>query len=126
MSNGSSRSYTCSFSMCHQCMRHSHNQSPFHRIECWTGSFYRRASLWEVGNYILVKHHKGKSICDSLKHRIDLLERLENIRDEDEQSKLSAAQLPTATTVTTSTATSTATTATLTATTATLTATTAT
>jgi CxC2 like cysteine cluster associated with KDZ transposases len=84
------RCLDCSLSspMCRQCMRHFHKHSPFHRIECWTGSFYRRASLWEVGNYILVKHHKGRVICDSLKCQIDWLESLELRRDDEEQYKL--------------------------------------
>ena len=44
--------------LCRSCMRHSHFNNPLHRIESWTGSFFRSAGLWEVGVYLLVQHHK--------------------------------------------------------------------
>ncbi|KAF9034136.1 hypothetical protein BJ165DRAFT_1566996, partial [Panaeolus papilionaceus] len=44
--------------LCHGCMRQQHLHNPFHKIECWTGNHFRRAALWEVGAYFVVKHHK--------------------------------------------------------------------
>src|ERR1700678_1559027 len=34
--------------ICRLCMRSSHRENPFHRIECWNGSYFRRAELSEV------------------------------------------------------------------------------
>ena len=34
--------------LCRSCMWHSHFSNPFHRIECWTGTHFRKAALWEV------------------------------------------------------------------------------
>jgi hypothetical protein len=69
-------------------MRHSHRHSPFHRIECWTGDSYRRASLWEVGIYILVPHNGPDAICPGLDFQINHLEGLQKEKDNLEQSKL--------------------------------------
>ncbi|KAF9030921.1 hypothetical protein BJ165DRAFT_1306841, partial [Panaeolus papilionaceus] len=44
--------------LCRGCMRQQHLHNPFHKIECWTGNHFRRAALWEVGAYFVVKHHK--------------------------------------------------------------------
>lgn len=63
--------------VCRQCMRHSHRQSPFHRIECWNGSYFRHAALWEVGMYLLIEHHTMDPICDSLKFQVHFLEELQ-------------------------------------------------
>ena len=41
-------------------MQQIHKQSPLHHIECWTSSYFQQVALWEVGTYILVKHHKIK------------------------------------------------------------------
>lgn len=69
-------------------MRHTHRHSPFHRIECWTGDSYRRASLWEVGIYILVPHNGPDAICPGLDFQINHLEGLQKEKDNLEQSKL--------------------------------------
>jgi hypothetical protein len=69
-------------------MRHTHSYSPFHRIECWTGDSYRRASLWEVGTYILAPHNGSEPICSGLAFQQNYLERLQNDNDDREQSKL--------------------------------------
>ena len=69
-------------------MRHSHTQSPFHRIECWTGDSYRRASLWEVGTYILVPHNGSEAICPALDFQITYLEGIQKGKDNLEQLKL--------------------------------------
>lgn len=69
-------------------MRHTHTHSPFHRIECWTGDSFRRASLWEVGTYVLVPHNGPEPICEGLEFQRDFLERLQVGRDNEEQLKL--------------------------------------
>src|SRR5580704_8786499 len=68
---------TLSQPLCRKCMRHTHFHSPLHRIECWTGTYFRRASLWEVGTYVLVRHHKGEGVCSSLQFKMQLLEDLQ-------------------------------------------------
>jgi CxC2 like cysteine cluster associated with KDZ transposases len=70
-------------------MRRTHRHSPFHRIEYWTGFYFRRAALWEVGTYILVEHHREKSICGGLRAQMDFLEKLQVTKDNDEQEKIS-------------------------------------
>lgn len=76
------------YPLCRKCIRESHVQSPFHQIECWTGSYFRRAALWEVGSYILVKHHKGQSICNYLRFQINYLKNFQLQRDREEQEKI--------------------------------------
>ncbi|KAF8958665.1 hypothetical protein BDZ97DRAFT_1668235, partial [Flammula alnicola] len=39
---------TLSTPVCRKCMRFDHRENPLHRIECWTGTHFRRAELWEV------------------------------------------------------------------------------
>jgi len=36
--------------MCQHCTWSYHGSNPLHRIECWTGSYFRLANLWEVGS----------------------------------------------------------------------------
>ena len=79
---------TLSHTLCRHCMRHTHRQSPFHRIECWTGSYFRRAALWEVGAYILVEHHTNVPVCEGLKFQMEFLERLQLKRDKEEDDKI--------------------------------------
>jgi hypothetical protein len=69
-------------------MRHTHRHSPFHRVECWTGDSYRRASLWEVGTYILAPHDGQEPICPALAWQITYLEGLQTENDDAEQLKL--------------------------------------
>jgi CxC2 like cysteine cluster associated with KDZ transposases len=66
-------------------MRVTHRQNPFHRIECWTGTHFRRAELWEVGTYILVEHHTDQPICQALNFQIKYLESFECMKDQAEQ-----------------------------------------
>ena len=75
-------------SMCRACMRTSHRHNPFHRIERWTGKFYRPAELWEVGAYLLVQHHVGTQLCENLNCQLDFLEKVETGKDSEEQEKL--------------------------------------
>ncbi len=78
---------------CRECIRQTHFPNPFHRIERWTGTYFRAAALWEVGLYVLIPHRKGEPLCDALKWQIDCLERLERDRDEIEQRDLQASLL---------------------------------
>jgi hypothetical protein len=68
-------------------MHETHHQNPFHHIECWTGTYFRQAELWEVGTHILVnlKHETGVPICKSLEFQIQYLEAFEDIKDKAEQ-----------------------------------------
>ncbi|PPQ94148.1 hypothetical protein CVT25_008016 [Psilocybe cyanescens] len=49
--------------ICRKCMRHSHQVAPFHRIECWAETHFRRAELWEVSCYIFVPHRLDDHGC---------------------------------------------------------------
>ena len=62
--------------LCRSCMRNSHLTNPFHRIECWIGTFFRRVHLWEVGVYILVPHHSTVQACATLRFQISALEQI--------------------------------------------------
>jgi CxC2 like cysteine cluster associated with KDZ transposases len=81
--------------MCRRCMRTTHSHNPFHRIERWTGNFFQPAELWEVGTYLLVKHHVGTPLCDRLRRQLDFLETLEIRKDEEEQTNLRTTSAPT-------------------------------
>ncbi|KAH9475015.1 hypothetical protein JR316_0012114 [Psilocybe cubensis] len=69
-------------------MRHTHRVNPLHKVECWTGTHFRPAQLWETGTYILILHHIGDSICSSLNFQINYLENIEETKDEEEQNQL--------------------------------------
>jgi hypothetical protein len=74
--------------LCRSCMRNSHLTNPFHRIECWIGTFFRRAHLWEVGVYILVPHHSTVQPCATLRFQISALEQIQVCTDDMEQVAL--------------------------------------
>ena len=76
--------------LCHHCMCHMHRHSPFHRIECWMGSYFRHAALWEVSIYILVEHHGAILICLGLQFQIEFLENLQSKKNSEEQLQLLA------------------------------------
>jgi hypothetical protein len=78
--------------LCRSCMRHSHFHNPLHRIQSWTGSFFRSAWLWEVGVYVLVQHRTEEVPCESLSWQRDILEGLQLSKDVDEQRRLSKSQ----------------------------------
>jgi hypothetical protein len=65
--------------------------APLHRIEYWNGSYFRPASLWEVGTYILVQHHKQEDLCNSLQYQKKFLESQQLREDDEEQKQLQAA-----------------------------------
>jgi hypothetical protein len=68
--------------LCRSCMRHSHFSNPFHRIECWTGTYFRTAALWEVGVYLCLHHHESPTVCDNLKWQQDILEGFQKGKDQ--------------------------------------------
>ena len=74
--------------MCRGCMRASHRENPFHRIEQWNGTFFRSADLWEVSTYVLVRHHAGGPLCDTLNLQIKFIETAEIAKDVAEQNHL--------------------------------------
>ena len=67
--------------LCRFCMRHSHSSNPFHRIECWTGSHFRKAALWEVSVYLTLPHQNG-AICQNLLWQKQMLEIFQKKKDE--------------------------------------------
>ena len=52
--------------LCRCCMRHSHMHNPYHRIEHWTGTYFRDAALWEVGVFIALNHRDSPILCSNL------------------------------------------------------------
>ena len=69
-------------------MRDSHKQSPFHRIESWNTTYYRPASLWEVGTYMLVQHHQDEGLCETLQFQKQFLDSQQVNEDNKEQKRL--------------------------------------
>src|SRR5271156_6059440 len=63
-------------------MRQSHQHDPLHCIECWTGTHFRAAALWEVGVYILIKHHGVQKLCDALDFQKTFLDDIQAQKDE--------------------------------------------
>ena len=76
--------------MCRKCMCNTHQENPFHRVQCWTGTHFRAAELWEVGTYILVPHYAGQRLCDTLIFQKEHLEEFEQQKDHAEQVKLTS------------------------------------
>jgi hypothetical protein len=74
--------------MCRQCIRRTHQQNPLHKIQRWTSTHFRAAQLWEVGTYVLIPHHEGDPLCDSLQSQKYLLEHFECHKDDLEQVNL--------------------------------------
>ena len=74
--------------VCRGCMRASHRDNPFHRIERWTGHFFRSAGLCEVGTYLLVRHHVGTPLCEILIRQQKFLESVESAKDLAEQQEI--------------------------------------
>ena len=67
--------------LCRKCMHHSHSSNPFHRIECWIGTHFRKAALWEVGVCLILPHQGETGLCASLLRQQQLVERLQCRRD---------------------------------------------
>lgn len=75
--------------LCRSCMRSSHQENPFHRIEYWNGSYFRRADLSEVGAYLLIRHHTGVPLCETLTKWTKFLDAAQKDNDRKEQDELS-------------------------------------
>lgn len=69
-------------------MRFTHTENLFHRIERWNGSYYRPAELWEVGSYLLIRHHTDHALCDILSEQCNLFDSAEKANDIIEQEML--------------------------------------
>jgi hypothetical protein len=67
--------------LCRVCMRRSHFSNPFHRIECWSGTHFRKAALWEVGVYLMLPHQHG-GICPNLLWQKKMLEKIQTKKDQ--------------------------------------------
>ena len=79
--------------MCCSCIRLSHRESPFHRIERWNGGYSQSADLWEVGTYLLFRHHSDEVLCETLKKWCTQIESDEVLKDNVEQDHLRQTQL---------------------------------
>ncbi|KAF9442592.1 hypothetical protein P691DRAFT_644034, partial [Macrolepiota fuliginosa MF-IS2] len=42
--------------VCSQCIIQVHQQQPFHHIQRWTGGFFTKASLYDLGHIIFLGH----------------------------------------------------------------------
>jgi hypothetical protein len=67
--------------LCRVCMRRSHFSNPFHRIECGSGTHFRKAALWEVGVYLMLPHQHG-GICPNLLWQKQMLEKFQMKKDQ--------------------------------------------
>lgn len=83
---------TSSRIMCRRCMRETHMDNPFHRIEVWAERYFHSAELWEAGVYILVRHHSGHPVCPVLDVHQRLLDTFQKQYDEQEQERLKSAE----------------------------------
>jgi hypothetical protein len=84
------RDCTASRFLCRGCMRNCHMDSPTHHIEVWTGEYFRRAEMWEAGQYILVRHHTNPDLCSTLQFQTNVLDGFQRQKDITEQQKLTA------------------------------------
>jgi CxC2 like cysteine cluster associated with KDZ transposases len=83
-----------SITLCRGCIRSYHKENPFHKIEQWNGKYFRPAELWEVGTYLLIRHHFGNALCDNLLSQERFLEMLEGRKDDAEQESLKMTKAP--------------------------------
>lgn len=81
-----------SYAQCRSCIRQHHLHNPLHHIECWTGTHFRHAALWEVGVYIVVPHHdcKVRKACTQLGAKVQHQSCLQAELDKKEQDLLKA------------------------------------
>ena len=68
--------------------------NPMHRVQRWTGTHFRAAELWEVGTYVLVPHHTGEHLCDTLSAQKRHLEEFERQKDTAEQEHIERSGRP--------------------------------
>lgn len=76
------RDCTAATTVCRRCMRDIHIVHPLHRIEMWTGKFFRPAQLWEAGQYILIPHSSGSPMCTTLSLHQTTLEMFHRAKDD--------------------------------------------
>jgi hypothetical protein len=67
--------------LCRCCIRKAHWGNPFHRVEYWTGTHFRKAALWEAGVYISLKHQDAPNICPNLQWQHQILEIFQKQKD---------------------------------------------
>ena len=72
--------------LCRSCMRHTHMNQPFHRIERWTGTYFQSANLWQVGVYIRLGHTDSSPPCQYFQWQDNQLENFQKVKDEDDES----------------------------------------
>ena len=72
---------------CRECMRNAHLEMPFHRIQKWTGQYFRPGSLWEVGVCVIVDHGNTDRRCEWLKHKADEQIRLQATCDSQDEGE---------------------------------------
>lgn len=82
------RDCTAARILCRGCIRNCHMDCPTHRIEVWCGEYFRHAELWEVGLYILVRHHTDPFMCATLQFQNNILGDFQREIDDCEQKKL--------------------------------------
>ena len=73
---------------CWTCMRNSHLENPFHRIERWNGAYYHPAKLRDVSTYLFIQHHIGEEKCETLKRWCNILDSAVLSKDRIEQEEL--------------------------------------
>jgi CxC2 like cysteine cluster associated with KDZ transposases len=89
------RDCTAARLLCRACIRDCHMDCPTHRLEVWTGNYFRPAEPSEAGLYFLIPHHTDPPhICATLKFQRDLLCRLQKNNDMKEQAKLAETDSP--------------------------------
>ncbi|KAG6917596.1 hypothetical protein DXG01_001944 [Tephrocybe rancida] len=70
-------------------MHGTHLDNPLHCIEAWTGEYFCKAELWEVGCYVVVPHAGDIApICQALEVQMMYLESFQRHRDTQEQKFL--------------------------------------
>lgn len=83
------RDCTAARLLCRACIRDCHMDCPTHRLEVWTGDYFRPAEPSEAGLYFLIPHHTDTPhFCATLNFQRDLLGRLQKNNDIKEQAKL--------------------------------------
>lgn len=71
-------------------MRSLHHNNCLHRIERWTGTYFERAQLWEVGAGIVVPHHNRPTQCPSMEFQLTYLKSVQEVKDHNEQQELNS------------------------------------
>lgn len=74
--------------LCRFCMRHTHMDQPFHRIERWCGTHFQSAYLWQVGIYIRLGHADLSPPCQYLQWQDNQLENFQKVKDADDETDL--------------------------------------